>query len=66
MSDWQPQANYPDLLGANYIGIDCETCDPNLLEMGPGDIRRDGKLVGISVSVPGLSLIHISEPTRPY
>ena len=53
MSDWQPQANYPDLLGAEYIGIDCETCDPNLLEMGPGDIRRDGKLVGISVSVPG-------------
>lgn len=53
MSDWQPQANYPDLLGAEYIGIDCETCDPNLLEMGPGDIRRDGKLVGVSVSVPG-------------
>lgn len=54
MSDvWLPKGHYPELLNAEYIAIDCETKDPNLLEMGPGDRRGDGYVVGISVAVPG-------------
>ena len=30
--------------------MDVETSDPNLLTSGPGGVRNDGKLVGISVS----------------
>ena len=55
MSDWIPPTSYPDLKGAPYIAFDCETKDPNLLEMGPGDRRKDGYVVGISIAVPGFT-----------
>lgn len=38
---------FPRLEGV--VGLDVETCDPNLKELGPGGIRRDGHLAGISV-----------------
>lgn len=47
---WEPKAHYPDLRNAMYIGVDVETCDPNLLTMGPGDRRNDGFIVGISLA----------------
>lgn len=47
---WTPKAEFPDLQGAYRIGIDCETKDPLLDTMGPGFIRRDGYVVGFSVS----------------
>tara|TARA_A100001388_G_scaffold56690_1_gene39054 strand:+ start:6231 stop:8111 length:1881 start_codon:yes stop_codon:yes gene_type:complete len=49
-SNWLPPENLPDLSGAKVIGLDVETCDPNLLTNGPGGVRNDGKLVGISVA----------------
>ena len=36
--------------GAKLIAIDCETYDPNLLTNGPGGVRNDGRLIGISVA----------------
>ena len=39
--------NLPDWRGVKRIGFDVETCDPNLLKMGPG-VRRDGRMVGYS------------------
>ena len=35
---------------AKLIAFDCETYDPNLLTNGPGGIRKDGRLIGISVA----------------
>ena len=42
------------LQSSKYIALDTETCDPNLKTHGPGGVRNDGHLAGIS-----LSLIHI-------
>jgi len=38
------------LSGARILAIDCETYDPNLLTNGPGGVRKDGRLIGISVA----------------
>lgn len=40
----------PDLSGAPFLCIDCETWDPELLEHGPGWARGVGHIVGIAVS----------------
>ena len=32
---------YPNLKDASHIAIDTETCDPNLLKLGPGGARGD-------------------------
>ncbi len=41
---------YPDLSGASIIAFDIETYDPNLIELGPGVYRKDGKILGVSIS----------------
>jgi len=38
------------LSGAKIISFDCETYDPNLLTNGPGGVRNDGRLIGVSVA----------------
>lgn len=47
-SDWVAPTRFPDLEGV--VGLDVETCDPHLQSLGPGGLRRDGKLVGISIA----------------
>lgn len=37
----------------DHIGLDTETKDPNLLAKGPGFIRNDGHLAGISIGFGG-------------
>lgn len=51
-STWQPPdiASLPDLRRAKAISLDIETRDPNLLTKGPGGVREDGYLVGISLA----------------
>ena len=49
-SSYQPPKHFPDLTRAGKIAIDCETRDPNLLTKGPGGVRRDGYIVGVSVA----------------
>ena len=41
---------FPDLSRYKTIGVDVETCDPNLLEFGCGAPRGDGFIVGVSIS----------------
>lgn len=50
-SDWKLPRDLPNLSAAKTIGLDTETCDPQLTTKGPG-VRRDGYMVGISVAVP--------------
>ena len=49
-ADWRPPKELPDLSSAKIISLDVETSDPHLLTSGPGGVRHDGKLVGISVA----------------
>ena len=46
---WKPPGTFPRLDSAKIICIDVETHDPLLTTHGPGSIRRDGHIVGISV-----------------
>lgn len=48
-SSWRPPKEFPDLSSAEIISFDVETCDPHLMSHGPGGVKKDGKLVGISV-----------------
>ena len=43
-------SRYPDLSTAKLIAVDIETYDPNLLDLGPGVYRNDGKILGVSIS----------------
>ncbi len=33
------------------ISIDIETTDPNIMKMGPGEVRRDGHILGVGVQI---------------
>ena len=48
-SEWRLPDDFPDLDSHSIIGLDTETRDPNLLTLGPGSLRKDGQLVGISI-----------------
>lgn len=41
---------YPDLSASKVISVDIETYDPNLIEMGPGVYRKDGRVLGVAIS----------------
>lgn len=55
---WKPESSWtapdpslwPSLRGHKAIGLDTETKDPRLKELGPGVYRKDGMVVGISLS----------------
>lgn len=51
-SDWvvKPQAEWPDFKGMKYVGVDTETWDPGLETRGPGFIRGDAHVAGISLA----------------
>lgn len=49
-SSWSPPEVLPDLSGAKYIAVDCETKDPHLKTHGPGGIRRDGFICGVAIA----------------
>ena len=48
--DWNIPPEYPDLTGYKQIAIDLETCDPNIMTLGPGWSRNDGHIAGIAVA----------------
>lgn len=41
---------YPNLINSKYICFDIETYDPNLIKHGPGVYRKDGHVLGVSIS----------------
>lgn len=47
---WLPPKEFPNLSAAKVLGVDTETFDPHLIERGPGGVRGDGHIVGISVA----------------
>ena len=47
--------SFPELRGKGPIAIDTETCDPELMDNGPGWGRGKGYIVGISVAAGGES-----------
>ena len=51
-SAWTPPAlsTLPAWRGAKRVGLDIETCDPHLKELGPGP-RRNGFITGISFAI---------------
>ena len=50
-SDWRVPTELPlEILHANVIALDTETCDPDLSEKGPSWFRGGGKVVGISLA----------------
>lgn len=45
---------YPEIKDSkSIVSIDIETHDPNLIKYGPGVYRRDGKILGVSLSFEG-------------
>jgi|WetSurMetagenome_2_1015567.scaffolds.fasta_scaffold80420_2 DNA polymerase I-like protein with 3'-5' exonuclease and polymerase domains len=46
------EVRYPDLSGARCISFDTETKDPNLTTLGPGQYRKDGHILGVSIATP--------------
>lgn len=49
-SSWKLPTEFPDLSYAKYIGLDVESRDPNLIKRGPGFLRGDAEVVGISLA----------------
>lgn len=50
---WRPPESFPNIRHAKWIGIDCETYDPDLDDAGPGWARDRGHIVGVSLAVDG-------------
>jgi DNA polymerase I-like protein with 3'-5' exonuclease and polymerase domains len=48
--DWVPPEVFPDLRNSQYIAVDLETNDPNLMTLGPGWARSDGFIVGVAIA----------------
>lgn len=62
---WLP-SDLPDLRKAKLIAVDTETHDPNI-QLGPGGVRGDGKILGISIATDyGWSgYIPVAHPNSP-
>ena len=54
-TEWVVPEELKDLRGHKEIAVDLETCDPELMELGSGNVVGRGKIVGISVAVEGWS-----------
>lgn len=49
-SNWKLPHELPNLSHCKRIGLDFETCDPKIKELGPGFIRGDARVVGAAIS----------------
>jgi len=56
-TEWTPPDSFPTqiLKNAKEIAVDLETRDPNLKSLGPGYIRGDGEVVGVSIACEGFA-----------
>jgi len=54
-TEWVVPEELKDLRGHKEIAVDLETCDPELMELGSGNVVGRGRIVGISVAVEGWS-----------
>lgn len=51
VSNWKLPTEFPDLTGYKFLGVDVESKDPHLVKRGPGFLRGDAHVVGISLAV---------------
>lgn len=60
-STWSPisTSKLPDWRGLKIVGVDTETKDPALMELGPGFIRGDAHVLGISLAIDKLNSYYI-------
>jgi len=49
-SEWLHPTEFPPMKGRQVVAIDLETCDTELIKMGPGWSRKIGKVIGIALS----------------
>lgn len=49
-TNWVVPGEYPDLSGIKLLGADIESKDPNLKTKGPGFLRKDADVAGISMA----------------
>ncbi len=54
-TEWVMPEELKDLRGAKQIAIDLETNDPNLKELGSGNVTGKGHIAGVAVAVDGWS-----------
>ena len=54
-TEWVMPEELKDLRGAKEIAIDLETYDPQLTELGSGNVVKNGHIAGIAVAVEGWS-----------
>ena len=54
-TEWVVPEELKDLRGHKEIAVDLETCDPELTELGSGNVIGRGKIVGVAVAVEGWS-----------
>ena len=57
---------YARVYSQDKVGITDLMCDEMVLPPLVQPFEQGSRTVGYVVGLPGLSLIHISEPTRPY
>lgn len=52
-SAWRPPrvSDLPSWAGAKRVGVDIETCDPDLKELGPGPRRKNAFIAGVSFAI---------------
>src|SRR5258706_15832328 len=50
-TSWVAPDEFPDLSSAKLIGVDIESKDPKLNTHGPGFIRGDAMIAGVSLAV---------------
>ena len=49
-SEWVHPTEFPSMKGKKVVAVDLETCDTDLIKMGPGWPKKIGKVIGIAVS----------------
>ena len=54
-TEWVMTDELPNLKGSKEIAIDLETNDPQLIELGSGNVTGKGHIAGIAVAVEGWS-----------
>ena len=54
-TEWVVPEELKELRGHKEIAVDLETCDPELTELGSGNVIGRGKIVGVAVAVEGWS-----------
>ena len=49
-SEWVHPTEFPSMKGKKVVAVDLETCDTDLIKMGPGWPKKIGSVIGIAIS----------------